>query len=124
MILRDRLADYSEGGPAAKYVFNGLTAGQIENAVAGFFATRGYKLESGGPDNGVYGAGSEIARLLLGGFVKRYKFKILIQAGGEMTELVIRKGMSGFWGGLLGYSAMNREFKAVKAEILSWPIAE
>ena len=81
--------------------------------VAKFFEQQGYKLEGGAPGNGVYGVGSDLMRILFGAFARRYKFNVGIQQAGANTWLHLSKGMSGAMGGVIGYSAMNKESKRV-----------
>ncbi len=99
-----------------KYVafhFTGVDSNAIAAGVEAFFLKRRYKLESGTPLRGVFGIGNDIARILLGGFVKRSKFRVGIVGNSQSAQLTVTKGMSGAWGGLIGYSAMNKETKKI-----------
>jgi len=77
--------------------------------VADFFDGEGYRLESGTRVDGVFGKGSDVLRALLGGFVKRYKFRVEIEAQQLSVRLTLSKAMSGWLGGAMGASQMKRE---------------
>lgn len=86
----------------------------VADRVAEFFQTEGYRLEKGTPQNGYYGKGNWILRILLGAFIKRYRFSVQILTAGEACRVTIDKGMSGVSGGVIGYSAMKKELARVR----------
>lgn len=99
-----------------KYVtfhFTGVDPNALAGGVEAFFLRRRYKLESGTPFRGTFGVGSDIAHILLGWLVKRSKFRVGIVGNAQSAQLTVTKGMSGAWGGLIGYSAMNKETKKI-----------
>jgi len=106
---RLRMASYQPAAKGGTFSFQNAPPEMLASQVAAFFAQRGYRLESGTPFDGVYGKGSDLMRILLGGFVQRYKFQVTIQVQPPWVWLHLAKGMSGAMGGLLGYSAVNRE---------------
>jgi hypothetical protein len=83
----------------------------LANEAAVFFAQQEYKFEGGDALKSTWGQGSDTARILLGGFAKRYQFVMSIepQAGTPYVWLRFSKGISGAMGGVLGYSKMNKE---------------
>jgi hypothetical protein len=99
--------------------FQNATPEAVAADIATFFDQQGYRLEAGTPGNGTYGIGSDLMRILFGAFARRYKFNILVQPSGPHIWLNLTKGMSGAMGGVIGYSAMNKEtnrlFEAMKA---------
>lgn len=110
-VLAD-MQDAKWGG--VRYVFDGADANAVVFAVSDYFARRGYVLEDGTPFNGMYGKGSAVARVLVGGLTTRFKFKVAVYAGEGVALLDVRKGMSGVWGGVLGFSKMRDEFAMIQ----------
>ncbi len=91
----------------------------LANDVAVFFAQQEYKFEGGHALLSTWGQGSDTARMLLGGFVKRYQFTVAIepQAATPYVWLRLAKGISGAMGGVLGYSKMNKEHARISAAL-------
>ena len=83
-------------------------------ATQDFFLAEGYRLEAGDLHNAVYGIGSNVMRILLGGFVKRNKFKVQIVPAGAGSNVLVDKGMSGMMGGALGYAKMKKELARIR----------
>ena len=86
-------------------------------AVQDFFVAEGYRLESGQLHDAVYGIGSDMMRFLLGGFVKRNKFKVQIRPSGDGSSVSVEKGMAGVMGGALGYSKMKKELARIRESL-------
>lgn len=87
---------------------------EVSEAVSNMFVGQGYKLEEGTKLDGIYGIGSAAGRFWGGGFVKRYKFSIKIFTTPDNGTLIhYEKAMSGFSGGAIGVSKMNKEFDRV-----------
>lgn len=99
------------------YLYENTTIDSLAQQVHSFFQNEGYKLEEGNVQNGVYGTGSAFLRFLLGGFVKRNKFKIEIEENANRVRLSVRGAMSGFSGGLLGRSKMKNELRKITDKI-------
>lgn len=78
-----------------------------------FFCAKGYLLENGTPHSGVYGVGNDTLRILLGAFVRSYKFQVDVATSAGGVWISVTKGMSGAMGGLIGYMAMKRETKRI-----------
>jgi hypothetical protein len=93
----------------ARYFVQGTTPGRLAADVGDFFQGEGYRLESGTRVDGVFGKGSDVLRALLGGFVKRYKFRVEIEPQQLSVRLTLSKAMSGWMGGAMGASQMKRE---------------
>ena len=95
------------------YLYENTNVNELTGKVASFFQKEGYKLEQGTPQNGVYGTGNAVARFFFGAFVKRSKFIVNINQQGDQVRLAIRKGMTGFSGGLIGSSSMGNEYNRI-----------
>ena len=104
-----KLVSFQPEKKGGTFCFQGTNAAALASEVSAFFTRQGYKLEVGAPANGIYGTGSDLMRMLLGGFVARYKFQITIEPQDTHVWLKIDKAMSGAMGGLLGVSKMNKE---------------
>jgi len=90
-------------------------ADDLAENVFKLFEARGYKLEEGTKQNGIYANGSAAMRVLLGGFAKRNKFLVKIIQSPENTGMIILdKAMSGALGGAIGVSKLNKEFGLVQ----------
>ncbi len=102
-------------GKATEFRYNASELNSIVDGVGQFFAQRGYRLESGQPDNGTYGIGNNILRMLFGAFVKRYSFNVTIAMSDDQrcVVFVLAKAMSGAMGGVIGHSKMTKEYNAI-----------
>ncbi len=94
-------------------VFSGATVDAVADKVALFVAGRGYRLESGTKNQGVYGRGSAAAHAMLGPIAKRQEYNITIAQDGENVAVVFAKGMTGMGGGVLSARKVKREFQAI-----------
>ena len=92
-------------------------ADSTATAVNRFFLEQRYRLESGNPHEAVYGIGNDILRILLGGFVKRNKFKVRVVPTATGSNIFVDKGMSGAIGGALGYARMKKELARIRKEL-------
>ncbi|MFA4835134.1 MAG: hypothetical protein WC749_03550 [Dehalococcoidia bacterium] len=109
-----RLTSYEGNGKdTALYMFENVDGSDLSTAVNAFFNQRGYKLEEGTREDGIYGTGNGILRALLGGFAKRYRFRVKIAGDVRTSRLTISKAMSGAMGGFMGYNRMNKEFERI-----------
>ena len=95
------------------YTIEGLSVEEVSTKVNEYFTQQNYKLEKGTKEDGVYGIGNDVLRLLLGAFVKRYKFSVNVTASGNQTLVTFAKAMSGVSGGAIGYAKLNKEYKKV-----------
>jgi hypothetical protein len=93
------------------FTYQNTTKEELADAVDAFFIRQqGYRLEGGVKGSAIYGKGSTFLRILLGAFVKRYKFSIQIKNTDDgKVSLQLNKEMSGISGGLWGWSQMNKE---------------
>lgn len=82
----------------------------VTSKVNEYFTNNGYKLEAGSPDNGVYGVGNDVMRILFGAFVKRYKFNILVRQNQNLIQVDLSKAMTGIAGGAIGFVKLNQEY--------------
>ncbi len=99
-----------------EYRYEGATKDAIVEGVKAYFEGRKYKLESGQPDDGTYGIGSDLMRILFGAFAKRYSFKVQISEEEGVVVLKLLKAMSGAMGGLIGHSKMKKEYSTIADE--------
>ena len=99
----------------AEFEYEGADLDAIMEGVESFFQGRGYRLESGDPGDGKYGAGSALIRILFGGFAKRFLFYVRIDPSGDQRSEVfhLEKAMSGAMGGVIGHRKMTKEFEAI-----------
>ncbi len=99
------------------YIYQNVPTNVLAQKLEAFFINKKYKLEEGTIEKGVYGIGNPILRIILGAFVKRYKFNFSITDSAGKATLSFSKGMSGAMGGVIGYSKMNNEFQRLTEEI-------
>jgi hypothetical protein len=105
---------------ASKYLVSNSSKLEIEDTLVKFFLSKGYLLESGTKDKGVYGIGSDTKRALFGAFSKRYKIGVDITESNSViliTLLKINDGMNILTGGLAGVVQLNKEYKKITKEI-------
>jgi len=100
----------------AEYRYEGTTREAIVEGVKAYFEARKYKLENGKPDNGTYGIGSDLMRILFGAFAKRYSFTVQIGEEDGVVVFKLTKAMSGAMGGVIGHSKMTKEYKTIADE--------
>ena len=84
-----------------------------------FFAAEGYRLEDGSPQYGTYAKGSGGVFAIMGALSNRMKFKVQVLPEGDMIRLMVNRGMSGMWGGLIGKAKVTNEFNRVTLKIRS-----
>ncbi len=94
-------------------LFSGATVDEVADKVALFMAGRGYRLESGTKEQGVYGRGSAAAHMMLGPLARRQKYNITIVTEGENVAVVLAKGMTGMGGGLLSAHKVKKELQEI-----------
>jgi hypothetical protein len=92
-------------------VFAGVSVDDVADKAALFFAAQGYHLESGTKTQGVYSRGSQAAHMVLGALAGLKKFNVTIAKDGDAVAVVLARGMSGAWGGLLGMSKIEKAFQ-------------
>ena len=100
--------------------FQQVDANALAQDVSSFFSVHLYRLESGTPLNGVWGAGSAVRRLLFGGFAKRNKFRITFQQNGDFQALAFDKAMTGWIGGLHSVLRTSQETKKLVGQLHSY----
>jgi hypothetical protein len=101
------------GKDGASFLYRNPDTPGLSVAVNAFFAQRGYRLGEGSYINGMYETGSAGLRVLVGGFVDRFKFQVTIMPHEGMSALRLQKAMSGAGGGVLGYGKMQKEFAQI-----------
>lgn len=94
-------------------VFSGATVDDVAEKAALFFAAQGYHLDSGTKTQGVYVRGSQAAHMVLGALAGLKKFNVTVGRDGEAVAVVLARGMSGAWGGLLGKASVDKAFQGL-----------
>mgnify|MGYP000157644900 CR=1 FL=1 len=102
--------------------FTHLTQDELAAKVENFLKTKGYKLEEGAANNGKYGKGSRVLRILFGAFVKRFAWKITVDPNGQLTQLIIGKEAKGYVGGAIGVHQVNKEFKSIVGSLTQFHV--
>lgn len=92
-------------------VFSGATADDVAEKAALFLAAQGYHLDSGTKTQGVYIRGSQAAHMAFGALAGLKKFNVTVGKDGDAVALILARGMSGTWGGLLGKAKIDRAFQ-------------
>jgi len=112
-MLNAKLVSFEEDKDSATYLFENTDIMGLANEVGLLFTSGGYKLEEGTTENGVYGRGNPVLRILFGAFAPRYKFNFSIIPESDKVLLRINKGMTGASGGLIGHGKMKKEFARI-----------
>ncbi len=86
----------------ATVVVTGASPEWVAAQFQAFFFREGYKLEKTEGMTSTYGKGNAIARLLLGGLVKRSKYDVTISGSPESVTATLGSAMKGYGGGALG----------------------
>lgn len=95
-----------------QFKYENMTTPQLADEVEKIFIAEGYKLEFGDKMSGSYGVGNEILRILLGAFVKRFRFNFDIKDEAGVSILNFQKdSLSKFSGGVIGYKKLQKEFE-------------
>ncbi len=108
-----RMMSFQPLPDGAAFCFCSVDPNVLAQDVAVFFTQLQYKFEGGTPMRSTWGQGDDTARILLGAFVKRYQFTIAIdpQPGTPYVWMRLGKGITGWAGGVIGYSQMNSELQ-------------
>ncbi len=118
-MLEGKLERYEETKKGVTILIESGDAAKLAGDLERFFASEGYKLEDGTPQNGTYAKGSGGVFALVGALSGRMKFKVQVHQETEKVRLLVNKGMSGMWGGLIGKSKVTNEFNRVVLKIKS-----
>lgn len=97
-----RNVHYTDTGAVIE--FEGISGNEAGNIIGGFFSQMGYRLESGSSLQAVYGKGSAVARVAVGGLVTREKYSVRVSQFGTVVRVEISSVMSGASGGFIGRS--------------------
>jgi hypothetical protein len=101
--FRGTVASFKPTDKGAEIDFSGCGAAEVAQLLDAFFQSSGFKLEKGDPMVGTYGSGNSAARVLLGGFVGRRKYDIIVRPGdADTVHAFVTSTMSGAGGGALG----------------------
>jgi hypothetical protein len=118
-LINAKLIAFDETKTGASYLFENANKESVVSSVVEFFKREQYKLEEGAEDDGICGIGSPALRAVLGGLVKRNKFKVSIQEESGNVRMSLDKAMSGALGGALGYNKMKKEYNRVASGLKS-----
>ena len=118
-MLEGKLERYEETKRGVTIILENGDAAKFAADLERFFASEGYRLEDGTPQNGTYAKGSGGAFAIVGAFSSRMKFKVQVIDESGKTRLLVNKGMSGLWGGLIGKSKATNELSRVTLKIKS-----
>ncbi|HUP14182.1 MAG TPA: hypothetical protein VM187_18300 [Niastella sp.] len=99
------------------FMYEGVDLNEFPQRLEKFFQTEGYKLESGNKEEGVYGTGNGVMRILFGAFVKRYTFKHRLSGTGSTLRFEFAPNMTGVSGGVVGYNKMKKEYARMADKI-------
>ncbi|MCB0457051.1 MAG: hypothetical protein R2776_08580 [Flavobacteriaceae bacterium] len=86
-----------------------IAQNELKQKVHDVLILEGYTLKEGTSGAGIYEKGNRVARLLLGAFVKYYKFEIQALEDGGTTHLSLVKKTSGMSGGAIGVGQVKNE---------------
>lgn len=87
--------------------YAGLDDQALAQKVDNLLVSEGYRLREGRPGDAVYERGNRTMRLLLGAFVKYFKFAVAVAEG----KVTVSQRTSGMSGGLIGMSQVKNEMK-------------
>jgi hypothetical protein len=118
-MLEGKLDRYEETKRGVTIILENGDSAKFAADLERFFASEGYRLEDGTPQNGTYAKGGGGAFAITGAFSSRMKFKVQVVDESGKTRLLINKGMSGLWGGFIGKSKVTNEFSRVALKIKS-----
>jgi hypothetical protein len=99
------------------YTIEGLSVEEVSQKISDYFTAQNYKLEKGTKEDGVYGIGNDVMRIIFGAFVKRYKFQVKVTPSEKQTLVTFTKAMTGVSGGAIGYAKLNKEYKRLTEEM-------
>ena len=118
-MLEGKLERYEENKRGVTILLEDGDAAKLAGDLERFFASEGYKLEDGTPQNGTYARGGGGAFAVVGAFSSRMKFKVQVAQEADKTRLLVNRGMSGIWGGFIGKSKITNELNRVALKIKS-----
>lgn len=118
-MLEGKLERYEETKRGVTIVVENGDTAKFAADLERFFASEGYRLEDGTPQNGTYAKGSGGVFAMVGAFSSRMKFKVQVVQESGKTRLLVTKGMSGMWGGFIGKAKTTNEFNRVALKIKS-----
>lgn len=110
------LQSFEKNSDGANYLIK-TDANILAEHVRDFFKAEGYELEDGSILKGGYIKGSLGKRVLAGPFANLFKFNVEITDKDGVANLLLSKGMSGFSGGLIGVSKMNKETERIRTKL-------
>lgn len=108
-----RVVSFTPTEKGADVVLSGADPSRVTALIEQFFQTNGFSLEEGTSSAGMYGKGNKVARALIGGFVKREKFGVTVDANADAVTVRVASAMSGWSGSALGRAREKKSRVAV-----------
>lgn len=92
------------------HVYSGITKAEMDEKVHKLLISSGYQKIEGVKGDGTYTKGNRVLRILLGAFIKYFKFKIKsIAYEPDEVKVQVYKESSGMSGGLIGMNQVKNE---------------
>ncbi len=102
-----------EAKDALVNVYNGSLE-EVKTRIEDLFHMFGYKLNTATPDFLQVEKGSRVLRLLLGAFVKYFKFDVNFVEKEDGVHVTISRKTTGMSGGVIGMNQVKNEFVRIK----------
>lgn len=93
------------------HLYDNVDDNLLAEKVNELFIAQGYSLTEGQVGNAVYERGNRFLRILLGAFIKYFKFSVSVSLG----KVTVKKQTSGMSGGLIGMNQVKNEVKRIEA---------
>ena len=101
------------GKHVSTFVFQNELSNELPVSIYTILIKKGYKLEHGEKVDTLCGKGSEIGRVFLGAFIKRFAFSVKIKSHNDITSLTFSKHGKGFLGGAIGAAQAKKEYNSI-----------
>ncbi len=94
------------------HIYSGITKEELDRKIDQLFLSSGYTMKDGQIGKATYVKGNRVLRLLLGAFIKYFKFDVITSSNSlSEIKMEVKKETSGMSGGLIGVSQVNTELK-------------
>lgn len=92
------------------YLYTDISKNDLEKKFRTLFTSNGYSCLSNTGSDSMYEKGSRVMRILLGAFIKYFKFRVIITSTSENEHTVkLIKETSGMSGGVIGINQVKKE---------------
>ena len=92
------------------YNFTNCTKEELDNKLHLFLTAEGYKYKGEENTGKIYVKGNKALRAILGAFWKYFKVFLAVKNQDNLFSVLVQKDASGFMGGAIGVSQVNKEF--------------